>query len=117
MSSRVWIRRAYEAPFRNDGRRILVDRIWPRGVSKEDARIDEWCKEVAPSSELRRWFGHDPDRWDRFRERYEAELEGSDVVDHLVEMAGDGRITLVFAAKDEERNNAVVLRDVIERRR
>lgn len=117
MSARVWLRRAYEAPSRNDGRRVLVDRVWPRGVSKEDAEIDEWCKEVAPSSDLRRWFGHDPDRWQGFRERYEAELEDRrDVVDHLIDLTRAGRITLVFGAKDEERNNAVVLREVIERR-
>lgn len=117
MSSRIWLRRAYDPPTRNDGHRVLVDRLWPRGVSKDDAKIDEWCKEVAPSTELRRWFDHDPDRWEGFRERYQKELEGrTDLVDHLADLVRKRRITLVFSAKDEQRNNAVVLREVIDGR-
>lgn len=118
MSSRVWLRRAYDSPTHNDGRRVLIDRLWPRGVSREDAAIDDWCKEVAPSDELRRWFDHDPDRWEEFQQRYESELsDRSEEVDHLVDWSRKGRITLVYAAKDTEHNNALVLRDVIEQQR
>lgn len=118
MSARVWLRRAYETPTRNDGRRVLVDRIWPRGVSREDAEIDHWCQDLAPSDELRRWFGHDVDRWEEFQRRYHAELRDRDEqLDQLVAWTERGRITLVYGAKDREHNNAVVLRDVIEERR
>lgn len=117
MSTRVWIRRAYQEPSRNDGHRVLVDRVWPRGVSRDEARIDEWLRDVAPSGELRRWFGHDRDRWEEFRSRYRAELrERHDELAHLVELAERGRVTLVFGARDERRNQAVVLREVIEER-
>jgi uncharacterized protein YeaO (DUF488 family) len=114
----VWLRRAYEPPTRNDGARILVDRVWPRGVSKVDLQIEEWAKDVAPSTELRKWFGHDPDRWAEFQERYRSELaDHRNEVGSLVERADKGRITLVYGAHDEEHNQAVVLREVIEERR
>ena len=118
MSDRVWIRRAYDEPTNNDGYRVLVDRVWPRGVSKEDAQLAEWCKQIAPSTELRRWFGHDPERWDEFRSRYRGELEDrDDLVDALVERTTDGRVTLVFGAKDTDHNQAVVLAELIDERR
>lgn len=118
VSSRVWLRRAYEAPTGNDGARILVDRVWPRGVSKDDLHLAEWCKDVAPSTELRKWFGHDPERWDEFQERYRMELaDCDDVLDALVERTRAGRVTLVYGARDTEHNQAVVLRQVVEERR
>jgi uncharacterized protein YeaO (DUF488 family) len=96
--------------------RVLVDRLWPRGVSKEKAAIDHWLRELAPSSELRRWFGHDPARWEGFRRRYAAELaEHREQLDELRQMAARGPITLVYGARDEAHNDAVVLRDVLER--
>lgn len=122
MSSRVWLRRAYEPPTHNDGYRVLVDRVWPRGVSKDDIGIDEWAKEIAPSDELRKWFGHDPERWDEFERRYRAELDDLDdaageALDALVRRTRSGRITLVYGAHDEQHNQATVLRDVIDERR
>lgn len=118
MSTRIWLRRAYDAPTRNDGRRVLVDRVWPRGVSRPDAQIDHWCREVAPSDELRRWFGHDVGRWEEFQRRYRRELRDHvEQLDELTAWARGGRVTLVYGAKDREHNNAVVLRDVIEERR
>ena len=110
----IWIRRAYEEPTGQDGRRVLVDRIWPRGVSKERARIDDWLKSVAPSDELRQWFGHDPQRWDEFRERYFDELDAvPDVVKQIGQWVEEGRVTLVYGARDEQHNNAVALRDYL----
>jgi uncharacterized protein YeaO (DUF488 family) len=115
MSRRVWIRRAYEPPSRNDGYRILVDRLWPRGVSKAEAHLDEWDRDVAPSTELRQWFGHDPQRWEEFRRHYRDELaRRPDAVAHLVDVARRGRLTLVFGARDTVHNDAVVLREVID---
>jgi len=117
MGARIWIRRAYEAPGRNDGYRVLVDRLWPRGVAKDGARIDEWPREVAPSTELRRWFGHDPARWLEFRDRYRQELMGhADLVEGLLGRARQGRVTLVYGARDEAHNQAVVLREYLEER-
>ena len=110
----VRLRRAYLPPSPEDGVRVLVDRLWPRGVRKADAAIDRWAKEVAPSTELRRWFGHDPNRWREFRHRYRAELSHSTVlVNELRAMAQQGRLTLVYAARDELHNEAVLLRDVL----
>lgn len=118
MSTRVWLRRAYETPTHNDGRRVLIDRMWPRGIAKTDADIDDWLRELAPSDELRRWFGHDPERWTEFEQRYRAELDDHDeLVERLVDWTRRGRVTLVFAARDEVHNNAVVLRKVVEERR
>ena len=117
MSSRVWLRRAYDEPTHNDGYRILVDRLWPRGVSKVDLELDEWCRDIAPSDELRKWFDHDPARWDEFGERYRSELDDHrDLLDGFVDRVERGRITLVYAARDEEHNNAIVLRAVIDER-
>lgn len=111
---RVRIKRAYEAPSADDGTRVLVDRLWPRGVRKADAAIDHWAKELAPSTELRKWFGHDPARWEEFRQRYAAELrEQGEALDRLRALAEKGPVTLVYAAHDEEHNDAVVLRDVL----
>jgi uncharacterized protein YeaO (DUF488 family) len=112
--SNVRLKRAYEPPEKNDGTRILVDRLWPRGVSKAEARLDEWIKEIAPSGELRTWFGHDPERWDEFQKRYRAELaEHSELLRGLRHRAREGTITLVYSARDEVHNDAVVLRNVI----
>ena len=113
-ASNIRLKRAYEPAEDKDGTRILVDRLWPRGVSKADAALDEWIKDMAPSSELRTWFGHDPDRWDEFRCRYRAELAGHrETLKDLRRCARDGPITLVYSAKDEIHNDAVVLRNVI----
>ena len=113
---RIALKRAYEEADANDGTRVLVDRLWPRGLSKERARVDAWLKEVAPSDELRRWFGHDPDKFAEFRKRYEAELaseSGKEAMAKLGELVKRGHVTLLFAARDMEHNNAVVLRDVL----
>ena len=113
---RIALKRAYEEADANDGTRVLVDRLWPRGLSKERAHIDVWLKEVAPSDELRRWFGHDPDKFAEFRKRYEAELaseSGKEAMTKLRELVKRGHVTLLFAARDMEHNNAVVLRDVL----
>lgn len=109
-------KRVYEASGAEDGYRVLVDRVWPRGVSKAKAAVDEWRKELAPSRELRQWFGHDPRRWDGFRRRYFAELDDvdADTLDRLRRRARDQGLTLVFAARDTEHNNAVALRDFLE---
>jgi len=114
LASRIAIKRAYEPPSPSDGVRILVDRLWPRGVSKASAKLDEWMKDIAPSAPLREWFGHDPARWPEFERRYTAELRGHvHEVKRLREMARKGRITLVYAAHDEAHNDAVVLRKVL----
>ena len=110
----VGIKRIYEPPVPEDGKRILVDRLWPRGLSKDEARLDEWLKEVAPSDELRRWFGHDPAKWEEFRRRYRQELKTQgEILERLRNEARKGTVTLLFAAKDEERNNAVVLKEML----
>ncbi len=111
----VKLKRVYEPPDREDGKRILIDRLWPRGIKKEDAKIDEWIKEIAPSTELRKWFSHDPVKWPEFRRRYRKELKDmSDVVTRLTEQAKRSTITLLFAAKDAAHANAVVLKEVID---
>lgn len=108
-------KRVYEEPDPGDGLRVLVDRLWPRGVSRERARVDRWEKELAPSRELRLWFGHDPERWREFRARYLEELKGqSPLLAELASLAAKGEVTLLFAARDEERNNAVVLKELLE---
>ncbi len=108
------MKRAYEQPAAGDGTRVLVDRLWPRGVTKQAAAIDLWVKEIAPSTELRKWFGHDPARWAEFRKRYAAELHRNDAkLAELRGLAKDGPITLVYAARDEAHNDAIVLRDVL----
>ena len=113
-ASNVQLKRAYEPPDKKDGTRILVDRLWPRGVSKEEASLDEWIKEIAPSADLRTWFGHEQRRWAEFRKRYRAELaEHSEMLKDLRRRAREGPITLVYSARDEVHNDAVVLRNVI----
>jgi uncharacterized protein YeaO (DUF488 family) len=117
MPSQFQVKRVYDPPTADDGWRVLVDRLWPRGVSREAARLDEWLKEIAPSDELRRWFGHDPARWPQFCERYFAELAGhAELVAALLARARDRRLTLLFGARDPERNNAVALREYLEGR-
>ena len=111
-------KRAYDEPAISDGYRVLIDRLWPRGVSKTDAEIDEWARELAPTTELRRWFGHEPERFEEFRQRYTTELEAHE--DKLRELRGrarKGRLTLVYSARDEEHNDAVVLDELLRRGR
>ncbi|MFC5374624.1 DUF488 domain-containing protein [Brevundimonas faecalis] len=104
------IKRVYEAPAASDGTRILVDRLWPRGLSKEKAHVDLWLKTIAPSTELRKWFGHEPERWDEFRRRYQTELEtNTEAVGELKAAFGKGPVTLVYGARDEAHNDAVAL--------
>jgi uncharacterized protein YeaO (DUF488 family) len=115
----IHLKRAYDAPARDDGYRVLVERLWPRGVRKQALPIDDWDKDLAPSSALRKWFGHDPARWTEFKRRYRAELARPPAADHLRalrERAARGTVTLVFSSRDLEHNNAVVLRDEAERR-
>lgn len=110
----IRLKRIYDPKADDDGVRVLVDRLWPRGISKQDAGIDLWLKDIAPSPELRRWFDHDPARWPEFSRRYREELQHNEaVVDVLREKARRGIVTLLFAAKDDQRNNAVVLKDVL----
>jgi uncharacterized protein YeaO (DUF488 family) len=113
----VKLKRAYERPARTDGRRVLVERLWPRGLRKEDARIAEWLRDLAPSDGLRRWYGHAPERWPEFRRRYRAELRRPArrrLLEALADEARRGTITLVYAARDTERNSAVVVREELE---
>ncbi len=111
----IRIKRVYDKPSRDDGKRILIDRLWPRGLTKEDAKIDEWMKDVAPSTELRKWFGHDPGKWGEFKRRFFSELRGKqDLVDGIVSAAQRGPVTLLFGSKEERYNNAVALKEYIE---
>lgn len=108
-------KRIFEAPAEKDGYRVLVDRVWPRGVSKTKAALDEWARDLGPSTELRKWFGHDPKRWDEFRRRYRAELEvREDDLTRLRQHARRGRVTLLYSARDETRNQAAVIREVLD---
>ena len=112
----VQIRRVYDPPQPDDGRRVLVDRLWPRGLSKERARLDDWCREIAPSTELRKWYDHDPDRYVEFARRYRAELDDPEraaAIAHLRELAGRGRLTLLTATKRSDISEAVVLADLL----
>ncbi len=110
----VRLKRAYLPPSRDDGARVLVDRLWPRGLSKDAAAIDLWLKDVAPSTELRRWYGHDPNRWLEFQNRYREELANKDAaLEILARIARDGDLTLIYAARDEQRNHALVIRDTL----
>jgi uncharacterized protein YeaO (DUF488 family) len=114
----IKIKRVYEQPAKDDGRRILVDRLWPRGLTKGKASVDLWLKEIAPSTELRKWFGHDPDKWKRFRGRYETEIRHKDdLIKMLKRKVREGTITLVYAARDEKHNEALVLRQFLQRGR
>ena len=115
----VRLQRAYDEPTRDDGYRVLVDRLWPRGRSKEVLHLDSWARDLGPSTELRKWFGHDPARWEEFRKRYRAELHDSSrtqALDDLAERAGVGPVTLVFGARDVEHNEAAVIAEALERR-
>lgn len=108
----VRVRRAYDPPEATDGTRVLVDRLWPRGLSRERARLDEWCKEVAPSDSLRRWYRHEPDRWEEFDRRYRAELtrpEAAEALEHLRELARRGPLTLLTASRRADISDAAVL--------
>src|SRR6266540_3483325 len=106
----IKMKRIYEQPAKSDGRRILVERLWPRGMSKERAKLDMWLKDIAPSPQLRKWFAHDPKKWNEFRKRYWAELEQAPVVvDQLRQLFKQGTLTLVYAARDEQHNSAVIL--------
>jgi uncharacterized protein YeaO (DUF488 family) len=110
----VRLKRAYLPPSPEDGVRVLVDRLWPRGLRKSDAAIDRWLKDIAPSTELRRWFGHDPNRWEEFCRKYRAELAGrADLLDELRAIARRGQLTLVYGARDELHNDAIVLQDLL----
>jgi uncharacterized protein YeaO (DUF488 family) len=110
MAFDVAVKRVYEPPAKADGQRVLVDRIWPRGVRKKDAELTLWLKEIAPSDALRKWFGHDPERWAEFQERYRAELDAnSETVTQLRGLLRAGKVTLLYGAHDEAHNNAVAL--------
>lgn len=113
-AANVQLKRAYEAASSDDGTRVLVDRLWPRGVSKDDAALDQWMKDIAPSTDLRKWFDHDPARWEEFCHRYGAELhKNGDLLKELRSIARKQRVTLVYSAHDEAHNDAVVLRKVL----
>jgi uncharacterized protein YeaO (DUF488 family) len=113
----IKLKRAYEPASKVDGLRILVERLWPRGVTKKKAAIDLWLKTLAPTPELREWYGHDPAKWPQFQKRYRAELKGqADVVALLQCLAEDRVVTFIYAASDQERNSAVLLKQAVERR-
>lgn len=115
-ASRLRLKRVYALPSPDDGVRVLVDRLWPRGLRKADASVHRWMRDIAPSTELRKWFGHDPERWPEFRTRYTRELYHQEaLLDELRELARHKPVTLVFGAHDEEHNDAVVLREVLLR--
>ncbi|MCL4346177.1 MAG: DUF488 domain-containing protein [Candidatus Thermoplasmatota archaeon] len=107
----IRIKRIYDDYSLEDGRRILVDRIWPRGISREKAMIDEWMKDIAPSTDLRKWFSHDPGKWEKFREEYRKELCRSG---DIARLRNGGNITLLYSARDREHNNAIVIREILE---
>ena len=114
LATSIKLKRAYEPAAAEDGTRILVDRLWPRGVSKEHAALDQWMKDIAPSTELRKWFGHDPARWDEFRRRYAAELyQNAELLTQLRSLARQGPVMLIYSAHDEVHNDAIVLRDLL----
>jgi len=111
----IKLKRAYEVPESGDAFRILVDRLWPRGVSKSSARIDLWLKEIAPSAALRKWFGHDPSKWAKFRDRYFRELDNNpQAIEQRMKHVRHGTVTLVYGAKDQEHNDAVALKEYLE---
>ena len=115
----VRVRRAYDPPLPEDGRRVLVDRLWPRGIKKEKLFLNAWLKELAPSDELRRWFSHDPTRWQEFQQRYRQELRGprqQQLIDELADQASRRNVTLIYSSREERYNNAIALRDIIEGR-
>ena len=110
----IKIKRVYETPADSDGFRVLVDRLWPRGMTKEKAKVDLWLKDIAPSTELRKWFGHDPEKWPEFQTKYSLELKGKqELLDQLIEKAKKQTVTMIYGAKDEEHNEAEVLKEKI----
>lgn len=110
----IRIKRTYDPPARTDGRRVLVERLWPRGMKKESLVMDEWLKEVAPSTELRKWFGHEPERWTEFQRRYKAELRANPAAwKSLLDATREGTVTLLYSAHDTEHNGAIVLREFL----
>jgi uncharacterized protein YeaO (DUF488 family) len=111
----VTLKRVYEKPSVSDGKRILVDRLWPRGLTKEKAKVDVWLKDLAPSTELRKWFNHEPSKWTEFKKRYRAEMHNNtETLTALKELLTKGKVTVVYGAKDEEHNEAVVIKEYIE---
>lgn len=111
----IKIKRAYDSPSDDDGYRILVDRLWPRGISKEKAKVDFWPKELAPSTELRRRYGHDPEKWSEFKSRYFAELDGNpELANELLEYVRKGTVTFIYSSKEQRLNNAVALKEYVE---
>jgi uncharacterized protein YeaO (DUF488 family) len=110
----IRLRRVYDEATGSDGSRVLVDRMWPRGKSKDDLRIDAWCKDIAPGNELRKWFNHEPEKWEEFKQRYFHELDSKpDLVKGILDLAEGGMLTLVYSSRDEERNNAVALKEYL----
>lgn len=113
----IKLKRVYARPEQSDGTRVLVERLWPRGLSKEKAKIEIWLKDAAPSTELRKWFDHDPSKWDAFKERYFEELEHSpEAIDQLEQLISQGTVTFVFASKEERYNNSAALKEYLESR-
>lgn len=118
MASAIRTKRIYDPPDSDDGYRVLIDHVWPRGVSKEKAKLDEWAKELAPSGELRKWFGHDPARFKEFRDRYRRELAAQgERLEQLRHQARDGPVTILYAARDRDHNNAVVVGELLSKAR
>lgn len=113
----IKVKRVYDEPAKSDGLRVLVDRIWPRGLKRSDAQIDEWLREIAPSTSLRKWFKHDPNKWEQFKRKYATELEEHrDDVEKLARESGKRRVTLLFGAKDTAHSNAMALKEYLERK-
>ena len=114
----IKIKRVYDQPSPDDGKRILIDRLWPRGLKKENARIDAWIKEIAPSNELRKWFSHEPDKWEKFKNRFFTELlKKQDTIEGIISVARKGTVTLLYGSKEERFNNAVALKEYIDSKR
>ena len=111
----ISLKRAYEPAEKSDGVRVLVDRIWPRGVTKVEAKIDHWAKDVAPTTELRKWFGHDPEKWDEFQKKYRVELKGNPSLLEIRDLSRQGTVTLVYAAKDTLHTHALTLKQALDR--
>jgi uncharacterized protein YeaO (DUF488 family) len=117
MRTRIQIKRVYDAPTPDDGKRILVDRLWPRGLTKEKAKIEYWAKDISPSNELRKWYGHEPGKWEEFKKRYFAELGGNKAaVEKLLEQMGKGPVTFVYSSTERSLNNAQALKIHLETR-
>ncbi len=111
----IGIKRVYDKPAVSDGKRILVDRLWPRGVKKSTANVDLWLKEIAPSNELRKWFSHDPEKWEEFKKRYEKELVNNKTLGELRKIVNETDVTLIYGARDEKHNNALVLASALHK--